>query len=143
MRKTDEQLRILIVEDDYQLASEWQEKLHAHGFLVDVVSNADDAILLLPNNYDCFIIDLFHVKNDKFLPDGGINCIGYIKRHNINRSTKSLIITVTGHFRDKHSNSVATDQVTRNLGADYTLKKPIGISTLLDIIENWKDSPSS
>lgn len=126
--------KILIVEDDYQLASEWQNELSEKGFFVDAVTSADEANLLLKNNYDCFILDLFHVRDNQFLPDGGIKCIGSIRRYEAEKTKKSLIIAVTGFFRNESENIISTNHVISNLGADHVLEKPITISAIIKLI---------
>lgn len=131
-------MKVLIVEDDYRLAAEWQDGLLEKGYSVDKVSNADEANLILTNNYDCFIIDLFNVVDRKFHPNGGIKSIGTIRAYESRNHSKSLIITVTGHYTDGGSNRVSTDQVTHILGADHILKKPVNISKITELIEDWK-----
>ncbi len=129
---------ILIVEDDYQLALEWKKELETKAYHADIVTNANDANLLLQNNYDCFIIDLFHVRNNEFLPDGGIRCIAQIRKHDISHDNKaSLIITVTGYYRDGENCKISTADITATLGANHTLKKPVGFQKILQLIEDW------
>jgi DNA-binding NtrC family response regulator len=43
--------KILIVEDDFQLATEWQKELIDKGYICDIVTNSDDARLLFHKNY--------------------------------------------------------------------------------------------
>ncbi len=129
--------KILIVEDDFQLATEWQKELIDKGYSCDIVTNSDDARLLFHKNYECFIIDLFHVQNDTFLSNGGIRSIGQIRKRDASHNKKSLIITVTGYYRDSDNHKISTGAITESLGADYTLKKPIEFSNILKLIEDW------
>ena len=129
---------ILIVEDDYQLALEWKKELETKAYHAEIVTNANDAKLLLHNDYDCFIVDLFHVRNNEFLPDGGIRCIAQIRKYDRSHKNKSpLIITVTGYYRDGEDCKISTADVTATLGANYTLKKPIDFPKILQLIEDW------
>lgn len=128
---------ILIIEDDFQLAIEWQNALKAKGYASDIVSNADDANFLLRNNYDCFIVDLFHVQDQKFLPNGGIRAIGKIRKRDASYHKNSLVITVTGYYREKNTLKLSTGDIATSLGADYVLKKPIDFSEILELINNW------
>jgi ActR/RegA family two-component response regulator len=128
-------IKILIVEDDYRLASEWQDELLEKGYRVDTVSSSDEAILLLRNNYDVFIVDLFHFQDNKFLPDGGIKCISTIRKYATRNKIKSKIIVVTGYFRDEADSTISTARVTGNLGADYALEKPLKLEKIITIIE--------
>ena len=122
-------VKILIVEDDYQLASEWQEELIGRGYRVDVVYSSEEVHLLLKNNYDFFIIDLFHVKEYFFLPDGGIKCISTIKKYLVEHKLNSKIIVVTGFYKGDTNPKISTALTTANLGAHYALKKPLKIAT--------------
>ena len=128
--------KILIVEDDYKLASEWQDELIEKGFIVDVAANSREAELLLGNKYNCFIIDLFHVKDSVFLPDGGIHFISQIRRYEAQFGYKSLIITVTGYYRERGNLRVSTGEISELLGADITYVKPLKFSTIFNAIEN-------
>ncbi len=129
---------ILLIEDDYQLATELQSELSTEGYKVDVVANSSDAKFLLSNNYDCFLIDLFHIKDNQFLPDGGIRSIGRIRKRNASYNKKSLIIAMTGLFREGTSRTVSTEDIAQTLGADITLKKPINVRKIKDIIAKWE-----
>jgi len=135
--------KILIVEDDYRLATEWQTKLIDKGFKVDLAANSVEAKLLLKNNYHCFIIDLFHVKDGVFLPDGGIHFISNIRRHERPSNVKSLIIAVTGYYRKKESLTVSTGEISEQLGADTTIAKPINFSKIMQKIDEYSSNKSS
>ena len=128
-------IKILIVEDDYRLASEWQDALMEKGYRVDTVSSSDEATLLLRNNYDVFVIDLFHFRDNKFFPDGGIKCISSIRKYSTKYKIKSKIIVVTGYYRGETASTISTARVTRNLGADYALEKPLKLEKIITIIE--------
>lgn len=132
--------KILIVEDDYRLASEWQKELADNNFNVDIAANGIEAEFLLEKNYDCFIIDLFHVKDGVFLPDGGIHFISNIRRHEVDSGFKSLIIAVTGYYREKGSLTVSTGEISEQLGADTTFAKPINFSKILQTIDAHNQS---
>ncbi|GAA3634056.1 hypothetical protein [Flavivirga jejuensis] len=129
---------ILLIEDDYQLATEWQNELLAKGYEVDIAANSSDAKILLSNDYDCFVIDLFHVQNNQFLPDGGIRSIGQIRKRNASYNKKSLIIAVTGFFREGNNTTISTEEIVQSLGANITLKKPIDIHQIIKLIEEWE-----
>jgi len=135
MTTTNTIYKILIIEDDYQMAAEWQGILTKKGYAVDSVASADDVVPLLKNDYDCFILDLFHVKNNEFLSDGGIRCISKIRSYEVPQKRKSLIIAVTGFFRKGLDGFMSTNEVVSNLGADVVLEKPFDVVKLHDLIE--------
>jgi len=131
--------KILIVEDDYKIASEWQRELNEIGFLADIAANTYEAEFLLDKKYDCFIIDLFHVKDGVFLKDGGIHLISKIRKIEADMGLKSLIITVTGYYREKGNLTVSTSDISKILGADIAFAKPIDFSTILKTIEEYNN----
>jgi len=130
-------IKILIIEDDFKLAAEWQTELIEKGFSVDIAANSVEAEFLLNHNYHCFIVDLFHVKDGVFLPDGGIHFISNIRRHELLSDIKSLIIAVTGYYREEKNLIVSTGEITKQLGADVTFAKPINFSKILQKIEEF------
>ncbi|MFK7810592.1 MAG: response regulator [Saprospiraceae bacterium] len=127
--------KILLVEDDYRLAMEWKNQLINKGFDVDNASNSEEALLLLENNYDCFIIDLFNVKHGEFLPNGGIKAIAAIRRYGDSYGKPSTIIAITGYYRHGGDCVLSTGEIVKNLGADYAFEKPIELSKIIAVIE--------
>ena len=134
-------LKILVVEDDYQLAFDWKKALDEYGYHVDTVSNAADARRIFSNNYDCYIIDLFHVENDQILPDGGISLLSEIKKNETIQDKPSLVIAITGFYREGSSTSVSTQQIVKNLGASLLLKKPVKPDKFHEVIKVWLEDP--
>lgn len=59
-----------------------------------------------------------------------------IRRYEATHEKNSLIIAVTGYFRHEKDHLISTDHVAKNLGADFTLEKPINILNILSIIGN-------
>lgn len=134
-------LKILIVEDDYQLAYNWKQALDEYGYYVDAVSNATDARRTFSNNYDCYIIDLFHVENNQILPEGGISLLSEIKKNQIIGESPPLVIAITGYYHEGSSTSVSTQQIVKNLGASLLLKKPVKPDTFHEVIKVWLEDP--
>ncbi|MEM6829487.1 MAG: response regulator [Bacteroidota bacterium] len=131
-----QKLNILIVEDDYRLLAEWKESLEEAGHKVSIAANGKYAIRLLDQAFDCFIIDLFHVQGEDFLPDGGITVLSRIRKHYM-KSQQPFIIAVTGFFKESKDGLISTDQVAQNLGANITLKKPIDPDAFISHIDSW------
>jgi len=129
----------LIIEDDYRLLAEWKSVLEEAGHNVSTAATATTALKLLNGRINCFIIDLFHVQGDTFLPDGGITIISKIKREYDQQKNPPLIIAVTGYFAKRLSNSISTNEVVQNLGANVILGKPIDPSSLLACIDEWAE----
>jgi len=129
-------IKILIVEDDFRLLAEWKLLLEEAGYEVSIAPNATQATPMLNQHFDCYIIDLFHVQGNDFLHDGGISIISQIRTYHLNRNNP-LIIAVTGYYNERDS-QVSTAYVAGNLGANITIKKPLNPADLIEIIEKWK-----
>jgi DNA-binding response OmpR family regulator len=109
-------MRVLLVEDDIQLASGLKESLRNEGYSIDHVSTGNSALSAIKTNqYDCLILDLG-------LPDiDGFEVLKKVK--SIKQSVPVLILTA----RDGTEHKVTG----LDLGADDYLAKPFDISELL------------
>jgi len=129
---------ILIIEDDLPLAYGWKKSLEEAGYKVHHIDSAMDAPPLLVNDYDCFLIDLFHFEDKIITGQGGIGLISTLhKRRNFSQK-KQLLISVSGHYVDRENFYVPTEQLVISLGADLFLKKPVDIETIIFSIETWR-----
>lgn len=131
-------LKILVLEDDYRLLAEWKQALEEAGHEVSTAHNTTTALAQRDQAFDCFIVDLFHVQDDEFLPDGGIKIISQIKRE-FPLAKDPLIIAVTGYF-SKRTDTMSTDEVLSSLGAAVTFEKPVNPSTFLNYIQSWVEN---
>jgi len=113
-------MRVLIAEDNEELAQLVSKGLKSAGYTVDVVSRADDAkALILSNVYSAAILDLG-------LPDGdGLIALQEIRA--ARNSTPILVLTARGGIHDRVNG-------LRN-GADDYLVKPFAFDELLARIE--------
>jgi CheY-like chemotaxis protein len=129
---------ILIVEDDLPLAYGWKRSLEEVGYRVHHIDSAMDAPPLLVNDYDCFLIDLFHFKDSRITREGGIGLISTLNEKRTYVKKKQLLISVSGHYMDKENFYVPTEKLVTSLGADIFFKKPVDIETIIDTIETWR-----
>lgn len=109
-------MRILLVEDDLQLANGLKESLKHEGYSIDHVSTGREAISA--NNihpYDCVVLDLG-------LPD--TDGLGVLKQIKIKKATTPVLILTA---RDGVEHKVAG----LDLGADDYLAKPFDMQELL------------
>lgn len=108
-------MKVLIVEDNRELAANIQEFLLREGYVCELCSTEAEAIRKVKTfQYDCIILDIM-------LPDGnGLNILKFIKEE---RSQASIIIISAKNSLD--------DKVTGlELGADDYLTKPFHLSEL-------------
>ncbi|GHF79095.1 response regulator [Thalassotalea marina] len=124
-------MRILLIEDDIQLARGLKESLKHQGYSVDNVSSGKEALLANKvNPYDCVVLDLG-------LPDmDGLQVLKQLKSEN--KTLPVLILTA----RDGIEHKVAG----LDLGADDYLAKPFSTEELfarLRVIERRLGTHSS
>src|SRR5687768_3045814 len=102
-------MKVLIIEDNRELASNIQEFLLKEGYVCEFSYNHKEALHKLSNfQYDCIILDIM-------LPDGnGLQLLQFIKSEKIQSSI--LIISAKNSLDDKIEGL--------ELGADDYLTKP-------------------
>lgn len=109
-------MRILLVEDDLQLARALHQTLRAEGFIANHVSNANFALLTVKTNEcDMLILDLG-------LPDmDGLTVLKKIRQ--MNNTLPILVLTARDSVQDKVTGL--------DLGADDYLSKPFNVNELV------------
>ena len=108
-------MKILIIEDNRELAENIQSFFVAEGYVSELGYSHQDAIKkLTAYQYDCIILDIM-------LPDGsGLDILEFIKSHEIRSSI--LIISAKNSLDDKVTGL--------ELGADDYLTKPFHLTEL-------------
>lgn len=109
-------MRLLLIEDDTQLAKGLSESLRHESYSVDAVHNGNDGLLAIKSgDFDAVILDLG-------LPD--IDGLAVLKQaKNINKALPVLILTARDGIESKVKGL--------DLGADDYLAKPFSIAELL------------
>ena len=114
-------MKLLIIEDDINLASTLARRLTKQGFICDVAHNQSDALLrarqLVP---DLILLDM------KLGDDNGLMLIKPLR----NLLENTHIVLLTGFA------SIATAVEAMRLGANDYLTKPIDMATLLKALNN-------
>ena len=114
-------MKLLIIEDDINLASTLARRLTKQGFICDVAHNQSDALLrarqLVP---DSILLDM------KLGDDNGLMLIKPLR----NLLENTHIVLLTGFA------SIATAVEAMRLGANDYLTKPIDMATLLKALNN-------
>lgn len=128
-------MRILILEDDDELAIAWQLGLEQEGHFVQRVAAAADAIELVgTGHFDMVITDvLIRESRERFSPEGGLSLLGHIDLH---IEPKPVTIAVTGA-------AIGTSLLTiaQQLRCDLALRKPVSIPQLVSTVEElWMNS---
>jgi two-component system OmpR family response regulator len=121
-------MRILVVEDEAEIAAIVRAKLQQHGFTVDIVANLGEAEAAIAcANYKLIILD-------RRLPDGdGLNLVPRIRQ--MQADTPVIILTAL--------DSVSAKVAGLNSGADDYVSKPFDSDELLARIRAILRRPSN
>jgi two-component system, OmpR family, response regulator len=109
-------MKILIIEDDTNLATNLQQTLQKKRFAVDTAKNQELGLIAVDvNEYDCILLDIG-------LPDGnGFELLEYLR--NQGEKTPVIILTARGQVSDRVKGL--------NLGADDYVAKPVDSHELI------------
>lgn len=111
--------RVLVSEDEPDIAGMVAEVLRRQGYVVEVAAEADQAIrLLTTEHYDLLITDLL-------MPGGGESVLEAAAR----REPRPRLMVITGYIGDD------LQERLRAAGVDQVLKKPFGVFELLRAVE--------
>ncbi|MBW4710422.1 response regulator [Roseobacter sp. YSTF-M11] len=130
-------LDILLMEDDTDLASVLRDVLESRGFTVTISASATEAFAAIKTKkFDLLITDIIVQKNRKSIPDGGISLISKLRGPlgwELQPWMKTMpIIAISGAIHNQGMSNLLT--ISRDLGADLTLAKPIEIDALIHAI---------
>jgi DNA-binding response OmpR family regulator len=108
-------MRILVVEDERKIAKFVQRGLKEYGFVVDVVSDGDEALeIILNHSFDAVVLDIMLPGRD------GLSILRTLRERR--NHVPVLILTARGETSEKVEGL--------NLGADDYLAKPFSIDEL-------------
>ena len=108
-------MRILVVEDEKEIATFVQRGLRECGFVVDLVLRGDEALeILLDNHFDCVVLDIMLPGRD------GLSILRILR----DRSDPVPVIILTAR------GGIAEKVEGLNVGADDYLAKPFSIEEL-------------
>lgn len=111
-------MRLLLAEDEAELAAVLSAALQSHDLVVDHVATlADAAEALKSNRYDALLLD-------RSLPDGdGLSLLGQSRSATLNASTPAIMLTARGDLADRIEGL--------DKGADDYLAKPFATAELM------------
>ncbi len=130
---TESKKRVLIVEDDFDLAHQWADYLSAFGIVCDLAFNrAEAAVFCGEREYDALIVDMFFKDEQGNLSgDGGLTFITHLRLPSLANTPRwgerVPIISVTGS-----DGIVDALGHARNAGADRTFQKPFDPALLVE-----------
>ena len=118
--------RILIVEDDTGLLFIYRKTLTKAGYEIDLASNiAEGKSYIEKNNYDIMICDIQLGK------ERGTDLVEQYGDELTAKGTQIIMVSSFGQYR----------HITKDLGVEFFLEKPISLSTLLTMIERLVNRP--
>ena len=118
--------RILIVEDDTGLLFIYRKTLTKAGYEIDLASNiAEGKSYIESGNYDIMICDIQLGK------ERGTDLVEQYGEELAEKGTQIIMVSSFGQYR----------HITKDLGVEFFLEKPISLSTLLTMIERLINRP--
>lgn len=116
--------RILIVDDEFDIALAFKIGLEDNGFTVDIFDDPEDALKhFKPNQYDLLLLD---VKMPKL---NGLEFYYQMKR--IDKNVKVCFITASEIFYYER----IIEKIFNLLGTKSIIRKPIKLKELIDTIQ--------
>lgn len=116
--------RILVIDDDVELAESLKELLNVKGFQVDVAYNGSEGIYLHKQSpYEMIITDIIMPVMD------GLEVVMWVKENS--PATKLVVVSGGGYF---HSQDYLL--MAKRLGANCVLQKPYIFEDLNSAIDN-------
>ncbi len=120
--------RLLVVDDDRQLADILHQQLESKGYDVTVAPGGAEAIAhLRSRSFDCVLLDL------RMPAVSGYEVLPFIK--NLYPKTRVIVLTAYGNLK--------AAEKCRKLGADEVLTKPYDLDYLFDTINMVLGQPLS
>jgi DNA-binding response OmpR family regulator len=117
-------LRILVIDDDIDLAHTLKEMLELDGASADVAYNGSEGIFQhIQAPYDLIITDIVMPVMD------GLEVIMWIKENS--PTTKLLVVSGGGYFDSREYLLMA-----KELGANYVLQKPYSFYEIQSFLKN-------
>lgn len=134
---------ILILEDNFVLATEWSLALEELGHTVTIAPTASDALTVAYQHpFDAIITDIFIEVDGRLIADGGISFIVKMRNsrdlHSLNWRLNVPIVAVSGAIGINHRVDPLT--IAKNLGANFTLRKPFQLNELIDPLQEILES---
>ncbi|HWE73792.1 MAG TPA: response regulator [Stellaceae bacterium] len=127
--------KILVVDDEPDVASEWATALRLAGHDVQVANNSADALeLSKANPFDLVVLDFI-------MPDmTGIDLLNKIRKHNA--FVRSIIIS--GQLNSSDSEEEILVELKGNISTDVYLHKPIKTAQLnATVVELLSKAPAA
>jgi DNA-binding response OmpR family regulator len=114
--------RILVIDDDVDLAHSLKELLELEGALVDVAYNGNEGVFQhIQSPYDLIITDIVMPVMD------GLEVVMWVKENS--PKTKLLVVSGGGYYDSKDYLIMA-----KELGADCVMQKPIDFERILKTV---------
>ena len=125
---------ILILDDDYELASQWRAALRAKGHTVDISYTSSEAIALSDGaDYNAFVVDLVISPEDVPIRDSGRKFLIHLNGKAVGRQSPPIVIGVSG-FRPGNNSDTARS-VFYTYRVRDVMMKPFKAADLVDLVE--------
>lgn len=130
--------RVLILEDDMDLAKNWEAGFISIGWSPDLVLNINAANKMLETkDYDAVIVDMFiRDASGKLLSEGGLSLLAKLYKSAVLSSKKTpLRVAVTGVNKRKYFDYDPLETAL-NMEVEVVLRKPFTTEELLAAVKS-------
>jgi CheY-like chemotaxis protein len=133
-------MRILILEDDQNLALDWSEAFSGRGWNASIARNATQAKLAVEHElFDLIVSDMYIVEDGEIVPDGGVTFISMLRTPRQKSDphhwmSKVPILVVSGSV-DQRPGGFSLRDIAIGIGATQALAKPVDPDTIADVAE--------
>ena len=124
-------MKVLILEDDFDLVQSWRDKFEQAGIETVHVHGATEGLAQIQHDHvDAVIADIF-IRDDSGQPlkDRGILLLGKM-RTQLPRNAQPKTIAVSGFMPSKYS-GIDPLVTVENMGADLVMRKPFRADELV------------
>lgn len=129
-------ISILLMDDDVAFAYGLTQTLRDHGYDVDTVDNASDAMEHIEaKNYAVVLTDIIIKVDGHFVPDGGLSLIHRLRVRESERNTPRPLPIIAMSGTTKYPGMKNILSIASSLGANATIAKPAAHQSYLDLIE--------
>ncbi|MFK7868609.1 MAG: response regulator [Roseobacter sp.] len=128
---------VLLMDDDIAFAFALTRTLRGHGYDVDTVDNASDAMEHIEaKDYAVLLTDIIIKIDGHFVPDGGLSLIHRLRARETEMSGQRPLPIIAMSGTTKYPGMQNILNIAQSLGASAIIEKPAAHQSYLDLIKD-------